>query len=321
MAQNFLYMFEFVVDDLLVTRSNSCAPEEYPTCCEVSFRNSVFISICDREFGQCVDDCSPKCGKCCLFALESPITDSDKLQIHVYKKKTEKCKFLVGCTEMPVKNLFDKVMEKFNTENPNWQEMQSKHLQNIPNSSEPKKPTEIIDNDCDSDFEGRREQLCPTSELTKSLLPLFNLKRSQTGNVVLIIRLVANGPAIVSTFPLARICEAGCERKLTNCKSKKSASNNKPCTRAQEICSSIPDCCSGFKDSNRNGKASTMRCGATKQYKSFQNQNNGCMPMQDPCLKEVKNPVCRRYFACNADKGCPCDYVEDECERCKSIQI
>lgn len=45
---NFLYMFEVVVDDLLITRQNLCAPEEYPTCTELTFRSSMYMCICDR---------------------------------------------------------------------------------------------------------------------------------------------------------------------------------------------------------------------------------------------------------------------------------
>lgn len=330
MAQNFLYMFEIVVDDLLVTRPNYCAPEEYPTCCEVSFRNSVFLSICDREFGQCVDPNAPKCGKCCLFSLDAPISDSDKLLVHIYKKKTSKCKFLVGCTDMPIKGLFEKVMESFNIENPNWEEVVSKHVRSIPNPSEPNKHQEVVDNDCDEDSVGRREQLCPTSELTKRLLPLFNLKGCQTGNVVLIIRLVANGPAIVSSFPFSRFCTAGCNPK-PKCPQPQppmpkicSPKEKSPCCKgADDILPNLGRCCGGNDTGCGGGQPS---CGgqqpscssARKAYRNFQNSNNGCIPMPDPCDNaRPKKPTCQRYFACNADKGCPCDDVEDDCARSK----
>ncbi|CAD7002432.1 uncharacterized protein LOC101454626 [Ceratitis capitata] len=272
MAQNFLYMFEFVVDDLLITRPNHCAPEEYPTCCEISFRSSVFVSICDREFGQCVDTCAPKCGKCCLFSLESPVTDKDRLLIHIYKKKTDKCKFLVGATDIPIKPLFDKVTESFNIENPNWMEQLAKHTARMPDPKTPSKTT-VVDNDCDEETFGRREQMCPTSELTKRLLPLFNMKHMQTGNLVLIMRLVCNGPTIVSSFPFSRICSTGCGKKTTPC----------------------PSTCPAI---------------APSQAKQ------GPCPMPDPCIQpDKKPPVCQRYFACNADKGCPCDECEDYCDR------
>uniref|UniRef100_A0A1B0AL21 Transcriptional cofactor Bfc domain-containing protein n=1 Tax=Glossina palpalis gambiensis TaxID=67801 RepID=A0A1B0AL21_9MUSC len=353
MAQNFLYMFEVVVDDLLVTRPNYCAPEEYPTCCEVSFRNSVFLSICDRGFGECVDPTAPKCGKCCLFSLDAPINDTDKLLIHIYKKKTNKCKFLVGCTDMPIKGLFDKVMESFNIENPKWEDTAKKHITSISNPHEPKS-SEIIDNDCDEDSMGRREQLCPTSELTKRLLPLFNLKGSQTGNVVLIIRLVANGPAIVSSFPFARICQAGCGAKPPNCSPKQcpkscpdSATNK--CNGADDILPNIGRCCGGMdsafgasgtsktaatssaKESSKDDKCDApssstatygnkSACGGRKVYKNHKDPCNGCPALEDPCKKEEKKLRCMRYFACNADKGCPCDNVEDDCERDKQKQ-
>ncbi|XP_017487351.1 PREDICTED: uncharacterized protein LOC108375719 [Rhagoletis zephyria] len=273
MAQNFLYMFEFVVDDLLITRPNHCAPEEFPTCCEICFRSSVFVSICDREFGQCVDICAPKCGKCCLFSLESPVTEKDRLIIHIYKKKTDKCKFLVGATDIPIKPLFDKVTESFNIENPNWMEQLAKHTARMPYPKTSSKTT-VVDNDCDEDSSGRPEQMCPTSELTKRLLPLFNMQHKQTGNLVLIMRLVCNGPTIVSSFPFSRICSTGCAKKTTPCPS---------------------------------------NCAAIESP-----QSQGVCPMPDPCKKEEKNaPVCRRYFACNADKGCPCEECEDYCDRGK----
>ena len=329
MAQNFLYLFEFVVDDLFITRPNLCAPEEFPTCCEVSFRNSVFVSICDREFGQCLDPCMPKCGKCCLFSLESPITDTDKLLIHVYKKKTDKCKFLLGCTDLPIKGLFDKVMENFNIENPNWQDITAKHLQRLPNIKEPQKQTEIIDNDCDLLEEERREQLCPTYELTKRLLPLFNLKGCQTGNLVLLIRLVANGPAIVSTFAFSRICNAGCDSKPPVCEPKSCPSKSKVCPCPCEPSAGRRD--GGMDkpcedDGNRRtngcgGNSGSNQPGTSKQYKSFVNPKNGCLPMKDPCDREIKKPPCQRYFACNADKGYPCEDIEDECQRCKLIYL
>lgn len=322
MAQNFLYLFEFVVDDLLIIRPNLCAPEEFPTCCEVTFRNNVFVSICDREFGQCLDPCMPKCGKCCLFSLDCPVTDKDKLHIHVYKKKTDKCKFLLGCTDLPIKCLFDKVMENFNIENPSWQDIVCKHIEKLSHSKDSCKQSEIIDNDCDVEEEERREQLCPTYELTKALLPLFNLKGCQTGNLVLLIRLVANGPAIVSTFPFSRICNAGCNSKPQPC-------DIKPPSCEEEILECVErsghrrdagmdkTCTNDDKDNCSSGNKNNPPCTSSKQYKSFVNPKNGCLPMKDPCDKEKKKPPCQRYFACNADKGYPCEDVEDVCQRCK----
>ncbi|XP_037933722.1 uncharacterized protein LOC119669110 [Teleopsis dalmanni] len=281
MAQNFLYMFEFVVDDLLITRPNCCAPEEYPTCCEISFRSSVFVNICDREFGQCVDMCAPKLGKCCLFSLESPVTDKDRLLIHIYKKKTEKCKFLIGATDLAIKTLFDKVTENFNIDNPNWEES-LKHTEPMPDFKKGKgndggeenggggKPrsSNVVDNDCEDEDMGRREQFCPASELTKRLLPLFNMKGAQTGNIVLIMRLVCNGPAIVSSFPFSRFC-------------------SKPC----DPCKKPPKSAKNCKEPPPN-------------------------PLDAICKKpEKKAPPVRRYFGCNAEKGCPFDECEDYCDR------
>ncbi|KAM7355640.1 uncharacterized protein ACRADG_001639 [Cochliomyia hominivorax] len=300
MAQNFLFMFEFVPDDLIITRPNNCAPEEFPTCCEVAFRNSVFVSICDREFGECIDPCMPKCGKSCLFSLETPITEADKLHIHIYKKKNEQCKFLIGCTDLPIKSLFDKVMENFNIENPNWQDIINRHIKSLPNPKEPHKQSEIIDNDCDSMDEGRREQLCPTSELTKQLLPLFNLKGCQTGNIVLLIRLVAMGPAMVSSFPFSNVCSAGCEKRAPTCNTTKS--DTQKCNRFD----------GGMDNDDARIKGGNECASGSRQNKS---SVRGCVGLKDPCLKETKKPICQRYFACNADKGKPCDDIEDECER------
>lgn len=287
MAQNFLYMFEFVVDDLLITRPNHCAPEEYPTCCEISFRSSVFVSICDREFGGCIDTSAPKCGKCCLFSLESPVADKDRLLIHIYKKKTEKCKFLVGATDIAIKPLFDKVTESFNIENPNWMEKFSRHTQCLPDPKQPAKT--VVDNDCENEEGGRKEQLCPTAELTKRLLPLFNMKGTQTGNLVLIMRLVCNGPTIVSSFPFAKICTQSCAKP-------------KPCPK--QCPSSCPSCQATSCGNTSCGAPSSPAAGGTR------------CPMVDPCRKEEpKRQICRRYFGCNADKGCPCDECEDDIDR------
>ncbi|XP_055382475.1 uncharacterized protein LOC129612740 [Condylostylus longicornis] len=186
MDQNFLYMFEFVIDDLLITHPNECAPEEYPTCVELTFRSSVFVQICDRDFGGCIttdpEHNSSKGGKCCLFGLDSQINDNDKLHIHVYKKKIEKCKFLLGITEIPLKNIFDRVTNEFIQNNPI---LEKKSINN-----------EII----------KQEEYCPSSEIEKKLLSLFDLQGKQTGNMVIIIRLSCMGPTIVSPFPFKKGC-------------------------------------------------------------------------------------------------------------------
>ncbi|XP_058982425.1 uncharacterized protein LOC131804084 [Musca domestica] len=311
MAQNFLYMFEFVVDDLLVTRPNYCAPEEYPTCCEVSFRNSVFVSICDREYGHCVDPSATKCGKCCLFSLESPIQDADRLMFHVYKKKTDKCKFLIGCSDMPIRGLFDKVMESFEIENPNWEDGLRKHLQTMPHAGVPPKCPAIVDNDCNEDSMGRREQLCPTSELTKRLLPLFNLNGCQTGNIVMIIRLVANGPAIVSSFPFSKICNSGCNKSCN-----KEGGNSGRCGGGGATDgSSYPETSRYEGGDDTNELEETDRACAKPSRRRQSQPCNGCPALDDPCFTPEKKQICQRYFACNTDKGCPCDEVEDECAR------
>lgn len=208
LADNFLYMLEFVVDDLLITRPNLCAPEEYPTCTEITFR-SVFLNIRDRENGSCVNPCSSKCGKCTLFTLDSPITDEDVMHIHVYKKRTESCKFLLGLTELPMKPIFDRVKKEFYSQNINWESNVESHLSRMPKLRGPcKKANDCV---CYERNRERREQWCPTSELTKRMLPLFNLCKMQTGNIVLILRLVCNGPSVVSSFPVQRpVCKDPC---------------------------------------------------------------------------------------------------------------
>jgi len=38
--------------------------------------------------------------------------------------------------------------------------------------------------------------------------------------------------------------------------------------------------------------------------------------MVDPCAKRYEPPAkCLRYYSCNLDKLCPCDYCEDEFDR------
>ncbi|XP_017030932.1 transcriptional cofactor Bfc [Drosophila kikkawai] len=194
---NILWMMEFVVDDLLITRQNKCAPEEYPTCVEITFRSSVYVSVCDREYGSCVNPLSPKCGKCVVFTLDSPVKEEDKLFIHVYKKRSN-CKYLLGMTEMKAKPIFDRVKTDFDAINPDWQAGIMHNVITRPNLRKGCKPNICA---CYGAVPERPESYCATSELTKRLLPLFNQCKMQTGNLILIMRVVCNGPAVISTFP------------------------------------------------------------------------------------------------------------------------
>lgn len=118
MALNYLYMFEFVVDDLLITMMNECAPEEYPTYVEMSFRSQCYVSICDQEEGGCME-ATCRNGKCALFALDEELVENDTLFVHVYKRRPgKKCKFLLGMASVPVYTLFKKVTRHFHEENP-----------------------------------------------------------------------------------------------------------------------------------------------------------------------------------------------------------
>ncbi|EDV96010.1 uncharacterized protein LOC6556941 [Drosophila grimshawi] len=189
-AANFLYMFHFAVDDLVITRINRCAPVEYATCVEITFRNSVYVEICTPQ---------PQCGKCCIFALESPVTPDDRLQIHVYKKRSNKCKFLLGLSELEIYSRFEKVNRDFDIENANWSLNLQMNKLEIPTLKDSNHG--VLDRcDCFNSRYPRFEQLSPTSTMFKTMLPLFNLCRQQTGNLVLITRLVAQGPTIVSSF-------------------------------------------------------------------------------------------------------------------------
>ncbi|XP_023169981.2 uncharacterized protein LOC111598796 [Drosophila hydei] len=308
-----IYMLEFVIDDLLITRQNLCAPEEYPTCVEITFRSTVFVSICDREYGACVNPKAPKCCKCCIFALEAPVTDKDRLLIHVYKKKTSRCKFLIGLTELPMKPIFDRVKESFDAENVNWEKIWSEQLQHVPKLKGTNR--EILDNcACYDRGNERREQLCQTSEITKRLLPLFNLCKQQTGNIVLIIRLVCNGPSLVSSFPLnTSICSRNpvCPPPCSPCPP---CGKSKPCCDPPR-CPEDPcdPCCGGGSASATGGPMDTGKkcckgtCPPCPQP---------CCVQKDPCQRPKEEPKkCLRYFACNLDKMCPCDMCEDEFDR------
>ncbi|XP_068141816.1 uncharacterized protein [Drosophila tropicalis] len=292
MAQNFIYMFEFVVDDILITRKNRCAPEEYPTCTELSFRSSVFCSVCDHEYGSCITPNQPKCGKCCLFTLDSPVTDKDRLQVHIYKKRSESCKFLIGLTDLAVKPMFDRVHESFDAENPNWERALAEHVANLPKMKSAHK-TALDNCACYERGHARREQWCPTSETSKRLLPLFNLCKMQTGNIVLVLRLVCNGSAIVSTFPFNRIC-----------------SRNPKCP---EPCPPPPGDADKCAANNAGGPMDKgKKC---CRGKSPQNPTPTCV-QADPCARsDDELPKCLRYFSCNLDQMCPCDHCEDPFDR------
>ncbi|XP_016993254.3 uncharacterized protein [Drosophila takahashii] len=323
-AGNFLYMFEFVVDDLLITRQNLCAPEEYPTCTEITFRSSVYVNLCDREVGTCVNPCSPKCGKCALFTLDSPITDKDVLQVHVYKKKTESCKFLIGLSELKVKPIFDRVKESFDIENPDWEGAMLGHIAQLPKMKGPNSKGLLDNCACYEKLNERHEQWCPTSELSKRLLPLFNLCKMQTGNIVLILRLVCNGPAIVSTFPFSKVCSRNpkCPEPCCGpcgpcppppcCGSCPPPPCGPPCPAPCDPCDPCDPCspCCGGGGTATGGPMEKKGKGACGQPPC-----RTCK-MVDPCAKRVEPPAkCLRYYACNLDKMCPCDYCEDEFDR------
>ncbi|EDV96012.1 GH15443 [Drosophila grimshawi] len=328
LPRSLIYMFEFVIDDLLITKQNLCAPEEYPTCVEITFRSNVFLSICDREFGTCVNPKQCKCGKCVIFALDSPITDKDRLLIHVYKKKTNRCKFLIGLTELPMKPIFDRVKESFDAENINWDKNWVEQLQDLPKMKGPNK--DALDNcSCyDTGYE-RREQLCPTSELTKRLLPLFNLCKQQTGNMVLIMRLLCNGPVIVSQFSLNHsicsrnpVCPPPC---CEPCPPKPCPTPSCPSCGKIKVCCDPPPCCPEDPcDPCCNATGNTNATGGPMDTskKCCKGRCPPCPPPQcvqpDPCY--LPSPAsmkqkCLRYFACNLDKMCPCEYCEDEFDR------
>jgi len=121
------------------------------------------------------------------------------MHIHVYKKRTESCKFLLGLAELPMKPIFDRVKREFDLQNINWEDNVMTHVSRLPRIRGPCKKT----NDCVTCYEKhreRREQWCPTSELTKRMLPLFNLCKMQTGNIVRIPR--------VNRDPITQVIES-----------------------------------------------------------------------------------------------------------------
>ncbi|KAH8415622.1 hypothetical protein KR222_006731 [Zaprionus bogoriensis] len=193
-----IYMFEFIVDDLIITHQNYCAPNEYPTAVEFSFRNNVYVNITDKDLGSYLEPLRPMYGKRCCFVLQSPVTEDDRVLIHVYKKQTNRCKFLVGLTEVSVKSLFDCVNRKFQNENTDWKKRWQTQLEQMPRMGLDRGLLDTCD--CfDASYE-RSEQLCPLSEVTKRMVPIFNLCSQQTGNIIVIMRLYCHGPTIVSHF-------------------------------------------------------------------------------------------------------------------------
>ncbi|XP_055847126.1 uncharacterized protein LOC129912755 [Episyrphus balteatus] len=292
MAQNFLYMFEFVVDDLLITRPNMCAPEEYPTCCELTFRSHVFVSICDKEFGGCIDT-ARKSGKCCLFSLETPIMRTDRLQLHVFKKRTDQCKFLIGATEIPVHRMFDKVTDDFYARNPNW----NAHLKNPKanaRSSISKKNKVVIDNDCGAADSSatRKEELCPTYELSKKLLALSNMSGGlQTGNIVLIMRLACMGPTIVSPFLFGKPSPSSCCPKV-----------RAPCKKDEVNDATL---CKRYFSSNAEKDCTCGEC---------EDEEDRCQNKRNSRQNKSKSHQCIPNDQENHSRGCPCPDCDDECE-------
>ncbi|XP_017861104.1 PREDICTED: uncharacterized protein LOC108612664 [Drosophila arizonae] len=198
---NLLYMFDFVIDDLVIIRKNHCAPEEYATCVEFTFRSNLYINLCDREYGGCIDPKQARCAKCCIFPLDKPVTDEDRLLIHVYKKRTDRCKFLIGMTEMVVKPLFDEIDKTFEDQNTDWLMKRQDSLKGLPTLKGSNR--DMLDRcECFNAGFRRREQLCPNYVVVKRMLPLFNLCNQQTGNMVLLLRLLCHGPTIVSQLHL-----------------------------------------------------------------------------------------------------------------------
>lgn len=189
-----LYMFEFVIDDLVIIRKNYCAPEEYPTCVEFVFRSNVCVTICDREYGACLDRTKPMCGKCCIFPMSGKIDDDERLQISVYKKRSDCCKFLIGMAEMKVKPLFD-YLNEIDKQETNW--LDNDVSFDLPEFGSNK--SHVLDMGECFDAERRRaEQLCPSLVNSKKMLPIFNAYNQQIGNIMLLLRLLCHGPRIVA---------------------------------------------------------------------------------------------------------------------------
>lgn len=133
--EHYLYTIEFLVQNLTITKGNICAPQSYPVNAEFKFRRGLFVSIPQSDFGAVVDKTNPprssqvsgyyddyeysndrnnrKSGRCCAFTLDRPLDSNEALDIRVYKKKSDKCKFLIGMAELPLSNQFQELMDKF----------------------------------------------------------------------------------------------------------------------------------------------------------------------------------------------------------------
>lgn len=206
-----MYMFEFIVEDLIIAHPNHCAPVEFTTSVEINFRNNVYLNICDSDyFGLRV-----KRGKRCIFTVLRQITEDDRLIIQVSKKRKVRnqgnIKFILGTADAEVKSLFDTVDTKFKNENIDWYERRQNHLMKRPTMDTEKKS--ILDNcECYEVSDHRYEEMTPIFEKTKRLVPLFNLCQKQTGNILMIISLHCLGPSIMCftrtmpTPPPPRFC-------------------------------------------------------------------------------------------------------------------
>lgn len=126
--EHYLYTLEFFVENLRVSKPNECAPPEYPTNVEFRFRQGFYCSIPPHQIGSITEQGSKdnerwtpsdreKKGRCCVFTLERPIDDSDYLDVRVYKKMDDRCKFLIGQLEIPLTKTFQELMAKFYAEN------------------------------------------------------------------------------------------------------------------------------------------------------------------------------------------------------------
>lgn len=251
MSQNFLYALECLVEHISITRPNECAPEEYPTCVEISFRSNIFLSVCETNLE---NKNRIKSGKSCLFALDKPVTNNDKLEISLFKKKIEKCKFLIGSTDIAIKSMFDKVIE-------NFKKINSKIIDNNAISKDNKKQTDQES----SGFVKGKEDFIPASEVIKRLLPLFDAKGRQSGSIIIFLRLSCIGPIVTSTFT---ICDTksnkipqdnSCLKDFSNIqksgkKHTKMKNQNKSCSEQSLSIVSLVSCNNKMVTSKRNLK-------------------------------------------------------------------
>lgn len=204
-------MFEFIIDDLIIAHPNHCAPAEYSTCVEINFRNNVYVNICDSDYvGYRI-----KRGKRCIFTMVRPITENDRLIIQVSKRKNVRnesnIKFILGTADVEVASLFETVNHKFKHENVDWFERRQNHLKKMPNLDTTTK--DILDGcECYEVSDHRYEEMIPIYEITKRMVPLFNLCQYQTGNIFMIISLHCLGPSIIgltrniSVMPPPHLC-------------------------------------------------------------------------------------------------------------------